>query len=57
MSENIEDLLREITIESKRISKELERLWNRYYDIKVGLLSNSHISCDSCEDKENKDGI
>jgi hypothetical protein len=50
----IEDEIRELTIESKKLSKELERIWNKCYGLGSGT---SYLICDSCEDKENKNGI
>ena len=46
---SIEDLIRELTIESKKVSKELERIWNRCYGIGANV---QHLTCDSCNDKE-----
>ena len=43
----------ELVIESKRIAKELERIWNRYYEIKLGNSSSTNLPCDACEDRKN----
>jgi len=45
----------EIVIESKRIAKELERIWNLYYDIKLGESPIMHLPCDACEEVEYED--
>lgn len=44
----------EIVIESKRIAKELERIWNLYYDIKLGESPIMHLPCDSCEEEKDE---
>ncbi len=50
MTKDLGERLSAVTIESKRIARELERLWNRYYDIKLGKVSPTHLLCDACED-------
>lgn len=47
---DLEEQLCTITIESKRIAKELTRLWNRYHDIKLGKPPVTHLPCDACEE-------
>ena len=51
--EDIGEQIRDVTIEAKEISKELERLWNLYYNLKFGKPTTQHLTCDSCKEKKN----